>query len=549
MKTSARLLGALLLLTAIAAAQPSINAGGVVNAASYAPTGLPNASIAQGSIALVFGKNLGPANLVSAGFPLPTTLSGTSVQITVGTTKVSGLMIYALAGQLALVVPSSTPTGTGTLTVTYNNVTSAAAPITVVRSSFGLFTLNQAGSGPAVVTDANYQPNTLTAAARAGQVWVLWGTGLGPVTFDETRGAPVEDMRTSDAQVFVGNKSATILFRGRAPGFSGLDQMNFEVPAGVEGCYVPLAVKVGGVVSNFASMSVSSSGSVCSDPLGVSPSDIQKAQAGSLKVGYVDLNHTAFTMSVMGMNLTVKQETGSADFSRFDFRTLITSQGVAGVPSFGQCLVFPFLGSTPSMNDPVRAEGLEAGNISVTNPSGTTKQFTRQSKGSYTAELSSGSPLSPGPDYVVAGNYTLTGTGGSDVGALTARLTVPQALVWTNQASINNISRSQDLRVSWSGGDPQGVVEIVGFSMRTSPEVGAGFICTERASANGFSVPSLVLSALPASDQPSQSTPYGTGMLLVGSAPNPESSKFQAPGLDLGYFIYTFLNGKMVSYQ
>jgi len=549
MKTSITLLGALALLTGIAAAQPTIDAGGVVNAASYAPAGLPNASIAQGSIALVFGKNLGPTNLVQAGFPLPTTLSGTSVQITVGGTTVRGLMIYTLAGQLALVVPSSTPTGTGTLTVTYNNQTSAAAPITVVRSSFGIFTLNQAGSGPAVVTDANYAPNILTAAAQPGQVWVLWGTGIGPVTFDESRGAPVEDMRTSDAQVFVGNKSARILFRGRAPGFSGLDQMNFEVPAGVEGCYVPLAVRVGGVVSNFASMSVSSSGPVCSDPLGVSPSDIQKAQAGGLKVGYIDLNHTAFSMSVMGMSLTVKQETGSADFSRFDFRTLITSQGVAGVPSFGNCLVFPFLGSTPSMNDPVRPEGLEAGNISVTNPSGTTKQFTRQSKGSYSVELSSGSPLSPGPDYVVAGNYTLTGTGGSEVGAFTARLTVPQPLAWTNQSGINNIARSQDLRVTWSGGDPQGVVEIVGFSMRTSPEVGAGFMCTERASANGFTVPSLVLSALPASDQPSLSTPYGTGMLLVGSAPNPESSKFQAPGLDLGYFIYTFLNGKMVNYQ
>lgn len=548
MKTLTRLVGALALLAAVAAAQPTINAGGIVNAASYAPNGLPNASIAQGSIALVFGKNLGPATLVQAGFPLPTTLSGTSVQITVSGTTVRGLMIYALAGQLALVVPSSTPTGTGTLTVTYNNQTSAPAPITVVRNSFGIFTLNQAGSGPAVVTDANYQPNILTAAAQPGQVWVLWGTGIGPVTFDETRGAPVEDMRTSDAQVFVGNKSARILFRGRAPGFSGLDQINFEVPPGVEGCYVPLAVRVGGVVSNFASMSVSSSGSVCSDPLAISPSDIQKAQAGSLKVGYIDLNHTAFSMSVLGMSLTVKQETGSADFSRYDFRTLITSQGLGSVPSFGNCLVFPFLGSTPSISDPVQPEGLEAGNISVTGPTGT-KQFTRQSKGSYSAELSSGSPLSPGPDYIVAGNYTLTGTGGADVGAFTARLTVPQGLVWTNQSSINNIARSQDLRVTWSGGDPQGVVEIVGFSMRTSPEVGAGFLCTERASANGFTVPSLVLSALPASDQPSQSTPYGTGMLLVGSAPNPESSKFQAPGLDVGYFIYTFLNGKMVSYQ
>lgn len=74
------------------------------------------------------------------------------------------------------------------------------------------------------------------------------------------------------------------------------------------------------------------------------------------------------------------------------------------------------------------------------------------------------------------------------------------------------------------------------------------FICTERASANGFTVPSLVLSALPVSEQIAAGV-VPTGMLLVGSAPNPDSSKFQAPGLNVGYFGYAFLNGKTVSYQ
>ena len=60
---------------------PSIAADGIRNGASYALSGMPNAGIAQGSIFIVFGSNLGPANLVQvSSFPLPTSqgLAGTS---------------------------------------------------------------------------------------------------------------------------------------------------------------------------------------------------------------------------------------------------------------------------------------------------------------------------------------------------------------------------------------------------------------------------------------------------------------------------------------
>src|SRR3974390_2418979 len=72
-----------LALAATAAAQtPTIRSGldGVVNNASYAPRGLPNSSIAQGSIFAIFGSNLGPAALAQQpSYPLQTTLGGTSV--------------------------------------------------------------------------------------------------------------------------------------------------------------------------------------------------------------------------------------------------------------------------------------------------------------------------------------------------------------------------------------------------------------------------------------------------------------------------------------
>ena len=110
---------------------------------------------------------------------MPTTLGGSSVSVTVGSTTVPAFLYFASAGQINAVLPSTTPTGTGTITVTYNNQTSATAPITVVASSFGAFSVNEAGSGPGIITDANYVVNSLTHTAKPGQALILWGTGLG----------------------------------------------------------------------------------------------------------------------------------------------------------------------------------------------------------------------------------------------------------------------------------------------------------------------------------------------------------------------------------
>src|SRR5437016_5360596 len=148
------------ILPADAQAQPVIASLGIRNGASYASPGLPNSGIAQGSIFIVFGQNLGPAAIAQVSrFPLPTSqgLAGTSIKIAVGGTTVDAIMLYTLATQVAAVLPSNTPIGTGTLTVTYNGQTSAPAPITVIKSSFGIFMLNQAGNGAAVLQNVNSQ--------------------------------------------------------------------------------------------------------------------------------------------------------------------------------------------------------------------------------------------------------------------------------------------------------------------------------------------------------------------------------------------------------
>src|SRR5579864_7968811 len=273
-------------------AQPPAVAA-VTHSADYVPSGPDKFGIGQGSLFVVFGSNLGPTKLVQAGsFPLPLSLAQSSVRLEVDSIQVDAIMIYTSANQLAALLPSRTPVGNGTLTVTYNGTPSNPAPIKVVPSAFGIYTVAQNGRGPGVVTNASYRVNATSFAANPGETLIIWGTGLGPVSGNESAG-PLPGKLRSDAQVFVGTTPATVQYAGRSGCCAGLDQITFKVPAGVTGCFVPLAVRVGGVVSNFTSLSIASQGRQCADPTGLSVVALDRAKAaGSLRVGAIALGQT-----------------------------------------------------------------------------------------------------------------------------------------------------------------------------------------------------------------------------------------------------------------
>jgi uncharacterized protein (TIGR03437 family) len=81
----------------------------VVNAASYADPLLPGSLIAAGSIFIVRGTGLGPANITVAPAPFQSTsLSGTSVSVTVNGQTVNALMYYTSATQIAALLLQDT---------------------------------------------------------------------------------------------------------------------------------------------------------------------------------------------------------------------------------------------------------------------------------------------------------------------------------------------------------------------------------------------------------------------------------------------------------
>jgi len=118
----------------------------ILNNSSTIPKGAPNYGIAPSSIFIVTGTGLadpGTPVLQNTSGGLPLTLNGASITVVVNGVTVHPALYYTTPTQLAAVLPAATPVGIGTLTVTYNGASSAAAAIQVVASAVGFNHFNQ----------------------------------------------------------------------------------------------------------------------------------------------------------------------------------------------------------------------------------------------------------------------------------------------------------------------------------------------------------------------------------------------------------------------
>lgn len=258
--------------TVLLSQQPILTLRGTLNAASLAPPGLPNAPIGRGSIFTVFGESLGPATgqTVSA-FPLLAQFGEVSLSVTQNGVSVAAIPIYVSATQINAILPSNARPGLASLRLTYQGRKSNAIAIDVADSAPGIFALSSGGYGPGIVQNfvaADNQPiNSLLAPAAPGQVVTIWATGLGPVNFPDNVAPTPGDVATPVA-VTIGGRPAAKLYAGRSPCCFGVDQVVVKVPDDAPlGCWVPVQIKAGGMVSNTVSMAIAGAGAgACSDP-------------------------------------------------------------------------------------------------------------------------------------------------------------------------------------------------------------------------------------------------------------------------------------------
>jgi uncharacterized protein (TIGR03437 family) len=497
-------------LTSSTAFLPLTNGGAVssvTNAATYIDPALPNGALAQGAIAVAKGKNLGPSSIAVDSKPFQNaSLGGTSVAITVGGTTVPALMYYTSFNQIAFLVPSNTPAGTGTITVTYGGQAGAPAPITIVPNNVGIFTVTSDGQGAGIVTYPDYSlvsatkaancggVNTTCGAANAGDVLIIWATGLGPVNGSDASGAGLGvNMSQVPASVWVGGVQAQVAYLGRSGCCIGEDQIVFTVPSDTPlGCAVPLLVQIGSQVSNSVVMPVAAAGTRTCSPsdTAFSTSTVVTLSTGAGPFTYGDIELRRQDQ-VPGLADKVDGE-----FARFTIPAAAQPFFISYIdePAMGSCQIF----NNPNGQQAIPIQpvaGLDAGpQMTVQGPNGSIS--VTGNGGSYQKLLSANGT------FLAAGNYTVSAPGGADVSKFSTQVTLPTMPVMTSPTpdakTPSPVTRSNGLTVSWTGGQPGQVIQLEGFSATDKNfTTGADFLCSVPAAAGTFTIPSNILLAMP----------------------------------------------------
>jgi len=222
----------------------------VTNGASFA-----SGTIVPGEIATIFGSNLTSStgiNLTSS-LPLPVSFLNSVVLVNgcaatplfavdnvSGQQQINFQAPWELAGQQAAIVQVET-----------DGVLSRPLLVTVAGAQPGIISYSAGGNNFGAILHADYQLADTVHPATAGETMLLYGTGLGTVSAPQHDGNPANGESTiATASVTVGAMPAKVEFSGLAPGFVGLNQVNFDVPAGLTPGNQAVVVSLGGVSSN-----------------------------------------------------------------------------------------------------------------------------------------------------------------------------------------------------------------------------------------------------------------------------------------------------------
>jgi uncharacterized protein (TIGR03437 family) len=256
-------------------AQPSIAAGGVLNAASFAKNsqGLGTA-VAPGSIVAIFGTFPGAAAASAPSIPYPNSLGGVTVTLNGTIAPLQGVAPGGAYPFITAQVPFEVETGTAQVVVTVNGQASQAATAPIVASAPGIFTDPANGEGNAILvyTAANGAATVAapvnaglgfaTAPIPRGTSGFFYVTGLGALTPPVADGAGGIDGTTHEAViqpvVTIGGVATQVSYYGPS-GYPGVYQINIAVPQNAPtGAAIPLVVMTpdGSVISNTATVAI-----------------------------------------------------------------------------------------------------------------------------------------------------------------------------------------------------------------------------------------------------------------------------------------------------
>jgi uncharacterized protein (TIGR03437 family) len=490
-------------------------------------------------------------------FPLGTTLGGTTINVVQGSTTVAAIPVYVANGQINAIMPSNAPLGNASLQVVNGNGKGNLSPVRIVGSQFGIFSALGSGQGPGIlqnfIAETNQPINSPTIVAQPGQTMILWGTGLGPVSYPDNQ-APQAGNLPVKTEVFVGGVSAAIQYSGRTPCCSGTDQLVFQVPANApQGCWVPVYVRTAGTnVGNFVTMAIGPNANSCSTDF---LANFTSGYINGKRIGKALAVRTS-TYEDVGVNAPVDVSSEyHVSFALEPNPGAFPFNAAISFPPQGTCTAYTFNGDLLNETGGTLLPELAPTTIpldwgaplQLTGPGGSkTLSFTYNLArvGYLDGMISDG--ILPGTLFLNPGSYNLQGFGGADIGPFTTTFPIPQPVVWTQQDTTDVVPRTQPLTLSWTGGDSGQVIAIVFFAIDLPTNSSEVSVCLAPAGASSVTIPTDLLSNMPATrGNPLQSKDVIYLIAMSGGSIQP----IDATGLDVGVTEFDSIIGKTVVLQ
>lgn len=235
-----------------------------VSAASYNPF-----SVADESMAAVFGAGFSAAEQSAGTIPLPTDLANTTVTVTdsAGVERVAPLF-YVSPGQINFQIPAGSAEGLATVTVRSDGQIVGTSGAVVEPIAPGLFSANASGRGVAaavalrVKADGTQTFEPVAKFDQAGNQFVAMPIDLGPESdqlFLILFGTGIRSRNglNGEVRVRIGGVNAHVTYAREQGSFVGLDQINVLLPRSLAGRgEVDVVVDVGGRPANIVRVSI-----------------------------------------------------------------------------------------------------------------------------------------------------------------------------------------------------------------------------------------------------------------------------------------------------
>jgi len=231
-------------------ATPLLTPGGAVHI--FDP--LLGGAVAPGTILSIFGSNLAPIAVTNTAASLPTVLGNTSVSIG----GIPAPLYYVSPTQINAEVPVElVPGDQYEVIVNSAGALSAAGTIYVTGVMPGIAAF---ANGQIIAQHLDYSLVSTSSPAMPGEYIVFYLAGLGLTDTNVADGAASPSSPLAHPLVTpvltLNGSNVPIAFVGLTPGFVGLYQINFQIPANAPNGNLELVVSQTGAVSNATTLPV-----------------------------------------------------------------------------------------------------------------------------------------------------------------------------------------------------------------------------------------------------------------------------------------------------